>query len=73
MSEVVCNGSETSLFQCSHTIQSSAECAGDNIAGVICQGACIHVYSNNYFCLNHCMILNFLLSLICGGVRLYSW
>ena len=41
MSEVVCGGRESSLFECSHNIQSSADCAENNLAGVICQGILI--------------------------------
>lgn len=41
MSGVVCDGSETSLFVCSHSTESSAECNDNSIAGVICQGISI--------------------------------
>ena len=37
MSGVDCDGHETSLFQCSHSI-GSAECDDNRVAGVICQG-----------------------------------
>ena len=38
MTEIVCNGSEATLFECSHSIQNSAICADNSLAGVICQG-----------------------------------
>ena len=38
MSGVACNGNETSLFQCIHSIETLTECPDNNIAGVICQG-----------------------------------
>lgn len=37
MSNVSCTGSETSLFQCSHSINNYF-CTSDSIAGVVCQG-----------------------------------
>ena len=38
MSDVACNGNETSLFQCTHSIETLTECPDNNIVGVICQG-----------------------------------
>ena len=38
MSDVACDGNETSLFQCTHSIETLSECPDNNIVGVICQG-----------------------------------
>ena len=42
MSGVACNGNETSLFQCTHSIEILAECPDNSIAGVVCQGIIKH-------------------------------
>ena len=38
MSGVACNGNETTLFQCTHSIETLTECPDNSIAGVVCQG-----------------------------------
>ena len=41
MSGVACDGSERSLFQCSHSLESNTDCNNERIAGVICQGVIV--------------------------------
>ena len=47
MSGVACNGDETSLFQCTHSIEILTECPDNSIAGVVCQGISESVHNVN--------------------------
>lgn len=38
LSEISCNGSELSIFQCSHALTNRFSCPTEDVAGVICQG-----------------------------------